>query len=302
LKSHVNKFNQMVIQESHGKALAAFIDAIAAIPRITLPHARIAKFVQSRKCECEVAAAGEVLMQQDEMSSVVMYIVSGSVCVVQSGEKRATIQAPAMFGHHSFIYRRARTAAIVCESRVVYIQVDLDDLLASASMQAEPSSPTASSNSTLFGHMKISPSPFASQPVDPSHIQAAPDARDASPSYAADRSFLNVAALAIAELEPAHFDQHNTTAPGRGLDHDAVRAQSSGQPPDNSSALTQTAALSSFVSAAPFISRGAGGMSVSDSLGTMLRQHHVRCVFMKFVAFHIRSRKPTPQRSLCLKP
>jgi hypothetical protein len=276
----------MVIQASQDKALAAFIDAIAAIPRISLSRARIADFFQSLQCKNQAAAAGKVLMQQDELSSVVMYLVSGSVCVVQNGEKRASIQAPAMFGHHSFIYRRARTAAIVCESHVAYFQVCLDDLLASAgaseAAQPVPSSPVVPTELSEKLKANIC-SPTILQPMDPSHVQTASHVRDASPSHGVYDSSRNSAALAVSELESAHFGKHSLITSNLRPTHVAAPlSYITQQHHSSASDFARSAAPASFASAQPSVGRSSGGMSVSDSLGMMMRQHHVRCLVHAF--------------------
>jgi CRP-like cAMP-binding protein len=145
-----HKFDRFSSEASEAKALSNFIDAIAAIPRMSLSRSRIADILLRQTCRSESSAAGTVLMQQGEVSSVVIYLVSGSVCVVQDGQVRASIPAPALVGHHSFNYARARTAAVVCDSRALYFKVDLDDLLAAgtspqASQTALPSPCTNSS-------------------------------------------------------------------------------------------------------------------------------------------------------------
>lgn len=295
-----HKFDQIALQASQEKALAAFIDGLSTIPRISLSRSRIAELFQCRPCASETATTGEVLMRQDEMSSLVIYIVSGSVSVVQNGEKRASIQAPAMVGHHSFIYRRARTAAIICESPVVYLQVVLDELLAAALQQPTPKSSMILGNAASCGPESSSLNdPVTLQPIDRCYVHTKPQLRDISaPIDTRD------VALSVRELEPTQPSDANLVHPNNHLTHSAAPPSLGLRDLLSSATVAHAvahASPASSPSALPERGREAAVMNISDSLGMMMRQHHVRTPPSSDMGFDHCFRTLTQPPSLYLK-
>jgi len=266
-------------------------------------------------------------MQQGDVSSIVVYLVSGSVSVVADGCKRASIEAPAMIGHHSFIYRRARTAAIVCEGHVAYFQVALDELLAACSSAPE-----------------AAPAAATRAPVSASNDAAAAAA-------AADVKGGGSTSVALASIDPADvshpLQQDVSHTLQRDVSHTLQQLHSL-QPPSAATAINtgliaraqaDTAAAGAPSNAAndaavvsimlpPFLppmharapnSRGAfdtrsstvnnptsppaamAGLSISDSLGIMMRQQEARSTVCKPLAAALTTvcRKLTPLRKLC---
>jgi hypothetical protein len=257
-------------------------------------------------------------MQQGDVSSVVMYLVSGSVSVVSDGEKRVSIQAPAMIGHHSFIYRRPRTAAIICESHVVYFQVALDELVAAANAAEAVHAPSVSlplhTNFAAVENVGTHTS-TSKDPVDLSHVPSVallqvPTTQDYSASlslltgssgHAAPSSTHAAAApiaRTIASAGEQSFVSHQmpSESAGRLSSRGIVpHVHSSNHHPDNLPSHAPSSSVSS-------VGRELAGMSVSDSLGMMMRQHHVcsNWIVATRSMTHV-SRKQTLLPSWCLK-
>jgi hypothetical protein len=284
-----HKFDPTANKSLQEKALSAFIDAIAAIPRISLSRASIAEAFAAQPCKCECAYEGTVLMRQYEVSSVVIYLISGSVSVLHDGETRAVIQAPAMIGHHSFIYHRARTAAIVCASHVAYFMVALDELLCTVKppFPALDAGPTGSGSSSVLtdpvDSVHNSSDQFPQMLFASHHANAPALYTSASDSISAFRGAASDAFKAAPPRVSPSEGKHSFNS--RPL-HAARDAQSSihGQPSGVSFSHPVVQPLSP---AHPpiFSSTGSGlaGMSVTDSLGMMMRQHDVCFLFLFFL-------------------
>jgi hypothetical protein len=284
-----HKFDPLANQSFQEKTLSAFIDAISTIPRISLSRARIAEILEGRPCKCETAYAGTVLMRQDEVSSVVIYLATGSVSVVHDGEKRASIQAPAMVGHHSFIYNRARTAAIICESDVAYFLVALDELLSAANVPLAVPRPAwdagltrSAAAPTVVDSVDIGHAPSRQSPqmlkemlFDSHNASAVPVFSSAGNLNSAIRYIAPDAFKATSNVSPSAGEKGLTShpPPAESLAQSNIRSVSSGVLLSHPIVHPSSAPPPSFSSAG----RGPAGtgMSVTDSLGMMMRQHDV---------------------------
>ena len=278
--------DHVATQSSHDKSFAAFLDAITAIPRVShLPRAHIDNYFRRRPCRRETAEAGAVLMKQGDVSSVVIYMLIGSVSVVVDGCKRASVEAPAMIGHHSFIYHRARTASIVCEGHVAYFQVALDDLLAANTpdmAQADTTHmPTIASNDAAAGTFtgdptalpaadpaNLSPAPSLHPSSDLQHVTAAPPLSSTADAYITRTD----AASGQWNLPPFLPPIQTTAPPSSG----AVGARVNTTYNTTNSTLANPPRLVVPLPSIPTISRGLAGLSISDSLGIMMRQQQVQ--------------------------
>ena len=249
-------------------------------------------------------------MQQGEVSSVVMYLVTGSVSVVCDGEKRASVQAPAMIGHHSFIYRRPRTAAIICENHVVYFQVALDELLASATVAQVHVEPLFASGPSNFASCAGSTDGMSTpmDPVDPAHVfslhasPASSNQQHVSAPFLATSSSSRWAPLSLNDADVRMVRNTTSTLEKSFVSHQlpsesaaelSIRdLESRTLPFKHATHQMSPPMLSSSISG---LSRGLTGMAVSDSLGMMMRQHHVCIQFC-----YLSSRIPlTPSGSGC---
>jgi hypothetical protein len=229
-------------------------------------------------------------MQQGEISSVVMYLINGSVSVVHDGEKRASIQAPAMIGHHSFIYRRARTAAIICESQVVYFQVALDELLASVAVLETNKASTASYFPSVAETKSSLITAVTIDPVDPAHVSSSSPRSPPTRHHQSTSSNSTANHNPLSGVDDVHVRMIDDAAAEKSFVSHHVSSESVAQlntryfdaeahPFNGGTVRSPPSAPSSSISG---IGRDLAGMSVSDSLGMMMRQHHVVLLFCHF--------------------